>query len=78
MTYYLLNRYISGHLVLVLVSTGLVMMCSAIENPTSCEIQAVVRFLKLKTWALRKSIVNSSIVATVYGHKAERNCKTAV
>jgi hypothetical protein len=48
MTHYLVNHHITGHLVFVLVSTESVMMYPAIDNPISCEIRAVVRFLDAK------------------------------
>jgi hypothetical protein len=38
----------TGHLVFVLVSAELVMMWPAIDNPASCEIRAVIRFLRAK------------------------------
>jgi hypothetical protein len=34
------------------------MMCPAIDNPASCEIRAVIRFLHAETSVRRKSIVN--------------------
>jgi hypothetical protein len=34
------------------------MMCPEIDNPSSYEIRAVIRFLQSKTRVLRKSIVN--------------------
>jgi hypothetical protein len=42
----LVNRHITGHLLFVLVSE--------IENPVSCVIRSVVRFLRAKTSVLRK------------------------
>jgi hypothetical protein len=39
---------ITGHLVLVLVSTDLVMMCPAFDNPARCKIRAVIHFLHTK------------------------------
>jgi hypothetical protein len=45
MTHCLVNYHITGHIVFVLVSADLVMMCPAIDNPTSCKICAVIRFL---------------------------------
>jgi hypothetical protein len=36
-------------------------MCPAIDNPDSCEIRAVIRFLEAKTRALRKSILNYAL-----------------
>jgi hypothetical protein len=43
-----INHHINGHLVFVLVSAEWVMMCPAIDNPVSCEIFAVIRFLRTK------------------------------
>jgi hypothetical protein len=48
MTHCLVNYHITGHMVFVLVSTERVMMCPAIDNPASCEIRAVIRFLHAK------------------------------
>jgi hypothetical protein len=48
MTHCLVNHHITGHLGFVLVSTELVMMCPAIDNPASCKIQSVIRFLHAK------------------------------
>jgi hypothetical protein len=38
----------TGHLVFVLVSTELVMMCPVIDSPTSCEIHTVIYLLHAK------------------------------
>jgi hypothetical protein len=48
MTRYLINHDITGHLVFVLVFAEWVMMCPAIDNPASCEIYTVIRFLQAK------------------------------
>jgi hypothetical protein len=48
----LVNHHITGHLVFVLVSTEGVIMCPAIDNPVSCKIRAVVRFLQAKNWSV--------------------------
>jgi hypothetical protein len=48
MTHCLVNHHITGHLVFVLVSAEWVMMCPVIDNPTSCEIRAVIHFLQAK------------------------------
>jgi hypothetical protein len=45
MTHYLVNHQITGHIMFVLVYTECGMMCPAIDNPTHCEIRAVIRFL---------------------------------
>jgi hypothetical protein len=37
------------------------MMCPAIDNPASCEIRAVIRFLHAKTLVVRKSVVNYAL-----------------
>jgi hypothetical protein len=44
---------------------GVCMMCSAVDNFASCEIRAVIFFIRVKTRVLRKSIVIYS--AAVYG-----------
>jgi hypothetical protein len=54
------DHHITGHLVFVLVSTEWVTLCPAVDYPASCEIRAVNHFLRAKTWALLKSIVNYS------------------
>jgi hypothetical protein len=48
MTHCFANHHITGHLVFVLGSKDLVMMCLATDNPTSCEMRAVIRFLHTK------------------------------
>jgi hypothetical protein len=48
MTQCLVNHHTTGHLVFVLVSTELVMMCPANDNPASCEIRVATRFLSAK------------------------------
>jgi hypothetical protein len=45
MIHCLVNYHITGHIVFVLVSTDLVMMCPAIGNPSTCKICAVICFL---------------------------------
>jgi hypothetical protein len=47
MTHCPVKHHITGHLVFVLVYTEQV-MCRAIDNPASCEICAVIRFLHAK------------------------------
>jgi transposase len=45
MTDCLINHHITGHLVCVIIVTEWVMVCPAINNPASCEICVVIRFL---------------------------------
>jgi hypothetical protein len=47
-THCLVSHHITGHLMFVLVSTEQVMMCPPFGNPVSCEISAVIRFLRAK------------------------------
>jgi hypothetical protein len=44
MTHCLVNHYITGHEVFVLVSAEGVMMCPVIDNPASCEIRCYPLF----------------------------------
>jgi hypothetical protein len=45
---YLAYHHIIGHLVFLLVFSGWVMMCPTTDNTASCEIRAVIRFLRSK------------------------------
>jgi hypothetical protein len=45
MTHCLVNHQITAHLVFVLVSTECVTMCPATDNPGSCQIRSLIRFL---------------------------------
>jgi hypothetical protein len=66
MTHSLVNYHITGHLVFVLVSPELVMMCPVTDNPTGCEIRAVIRFLHSKNMSAVE--VHLELCA-VYGQK---------
>jgi hypothetical protein len=65
MTHCLVSQHITGHIVFVLVSTEWVTMCPVIDIPTSCEICAVICFLRAKN----KSAVelHHELCAVVYG-----------
>jgi hypothetical protein len=54
MIYCPVNHHITCHLEHVLVSTVYVMMCPTIDNPASCEIRAVIRFLRAKNMSASK------------------------
>jgi hypothetical protein len=58
MTLCLVNHDINDHLVFVLVCTEWLIVCPAINNPASCEIRALIRYLHAKTWMTRKSVVD--------------------
>jgi hypothetical protein len=49
MNHCLVNHYIICHLMFVLVSPELVMMCPSIDNSVRCEIRAVDLFLASKS-----------------------------
>jgi hypothetical protein len=51
--------------VFVLVSTELVILCSAIGNPTSCEIPYVIRFLHAKN--MSSADIHHELRAAVHG-----------
>jgi hypothetical protein len=65
MIHCLVNHHMTGHLVFVLVSTECVMMCSAIDNPASCESRAVIRFLHTKHMTAAE--IHLELCAAVYG-----------
>jgi hypothetical protein len=65
MIHYLVNHHITGHLVFVLVSTVRDMSCPAIDNPTSCEIRALIRSLHAKTLSAEE--IHRELCAAVYG-----------
>jgi hypothetical protein len=64
MTHFLVNHHITGHLVFVLVSTKIVMMCPAIDNSASCKIHAVIHFLHTKNMSVTEIYRE---LCTVYG-----------
>jgi hypothetical protein len=42
-------------------------MCSATDNPASCEIRALIRFLHAKDMTAAE--IHRELCAAVYGHK---------
>jgi hypothetical protein len=54
MTHCLVNHHITGHLVFVLVSTGGVMICPAIDDPPQAVKVAVILFLHAKNMSAEK------------------------
>jgi hypothetical protein len=64
MTHCLVNHHITGHLVLVLVNTERFIIFPAIDNPVSCEMHHVMRFLHLRTDGAE---IRRELYATVYG-----------
>jgi hypothetical protein len=62
----LVNHHVTGCLVFVLVSTEWLMMCPAIDNPTSCEIRALIRFLRAKS--MSSAEIHRESCATIYSH----------
>jgi hypothetical protein len=46
------------------------MMCPTIDNPTSCEIRAVIRFLRSKNMSAAE--VNRELHSAVYGRNVIR------
>jgi hypothetical protein len=60
----LANPYLIGRLVFALVSAGRVMMCPAIDNPSSYEIRVVIRFLRTKTMSAAE--IRNELGAAVY------------
>jgi hypothetical protein len=65
MTHCLVNHHVTGHLVFILISTEWVMMCLAIDNPTSCEICALMFFLH--TLNMRAVEIHRELCVVVYG-----------
>ena len=65
MSHCLVNHHITGHLLFVLVSTELVMMCPVTDNPANCEIRAVIRFLRAKIMCAAE--IHRELCAPVYG-----------
>jgi hypothetical protein len=64
MTHCLVNHHITGHIVFVLVSIEWVLMCPTIDNPTSCEVRAVICFLHVKNMSAVEIHLE---LCTVYG-----------
>jgi hypothetical protein len=65
MTRCLVNHHITAHVMFVLVSTELIIMCPAIDNSVSCEIRAVIRFLHAKNMSAAE--IHHELCAAVYG-----------
>jgi hypothetical protein len=65
MTHCRVNHHITDHLVFVLVSIERVMMCPAIDNPTSCVIRTVIRFLHAKNMSAEE--IHRELCAAIYG-----------
>jgi hypothetical protein len=63
-THCLVNHHITGHLVFVLVFTEWVIMCLATDNPASCEIRSLIRFLHAKIMSAAE--IHRELCAAVY------------
>jgi hypothetical protein len=68
MTHCLVIHHITDNLVFALVSAEWVMMCPAIDNPVSCKIRAVIRFLHAENMSVAK--IHREI-CVVYGQNME-------
>jgi hypothetical protein len=68
MIHSLVKHHIIGNLVFVLVSTEGFMMCPAIDNPASCEIHSLIRFLHAKNMSTTQ--IHSELCAVVDGQNA--------
>jgi hypothetical protein len=55
-SHYYVNHQVTGYLVFVSVCTEWVMVYPKIDNPASCVIRAVIRFLHLNTWEYRGNL----------------------
>lgn len=62
---------ITGHLMFVLVSLKRVMMCPVIDNPSRCEIRAVIRFLHAKNIRVTAEEIHRDL-CEVYGQNVMR------
>jgi hypothetical protein len=71
---YVVNHPITGHLVFVLVPTELVMVCPAIDNPASCEIRHIIRFLHSKNMSAEE--IHRELCAD-YGASQFRNFRVS-
>jgi hypothetical protein len=73
-THYFVNYPITVHLVFVLVSTERVIMCPPIDNPATCEIRALIRFLRAKNMSATE--IHRELCAAVYGKNVMREGTT--
>jgi hypothetical protein len=64
MSHCLVKLHITDHLVFVLVSTELLMMCPAIDNPTNCKTHTFIRFLHIKSMS---AVEIHSELCAIYG-----------